>query len=246
MFCTKCGKKIDYEAAVCNECAGMGQWFNTDNQAAPNTNNQAAPNTVNNSNAQEFNVNNNQPADNNGFYNDQNNNTYNNQGYNQGYANQGYNQGYNNQGYNNQGYNQGYNNNVYDQRPASGYNSEPEKPKGSRKEGLKGAITSAVLGFVGFIISYVVYAFATVSMYDVGDTGIAILIAIVPFMIASLVLGILAIPRGISAIKVFRSSNPKPIATLIVGIGGILFGASTLLMVFASVMMSFAAIIEML
>ena len=38
MFCTKCGKKIDYEAAVCNECAGVGQWFNADTQPTPNAN----------------------------------------------------------------------------------------------------------------------------------------------------------------------------------------------------------------
>ena len=81
MFCTKCGKKIDYEASVCNECAGVGQWFNADAQPAPEVKVEAE---------QEINVNNdfnnaaNQNA-NNGFYTDPNTNPYANQNYNTQY-----------------------------------------------------------------------------------------------------------------------------------------------------------------
>ena len=213
MFCTKCGKKIDYEAAVCNECIGMGQWFNKDDQVAPNTDN--------NSNSQEFNVNNDQHADNNGFYNDQNNNAYNNRGYDQSY-------------------------NVYDQRSAAAYNSEPEKPKGSRTEGLKGAIISAVLSTLGFSFAYAAFlVFTSKSMMDFGSDVVIYAIVCLLFAIAGLVMSIIGLAKSTAAIKVFKTSSPKPIATLIVGIEALGMGICGILVAASGFMLVLASFIDM-
>ena len=206
MFCTKCGKKIDYEASVCNECAGVGQWFNADAQPNPNANNNYS----------------NQGANNNGFYNDQNN------AYNQGYNN--YNNAYN-QGYNNQ-YDQNYNT-TYNQQ--STYTPAPEKPKGSRKAGLKQGITAMIFGFLGmmfFIIALSVIGaiLATSSYMDDAIFG-AVFMGII-FSIPGFIFSVLGITKGIGAIKIFKTSYPKPIATLILGISSIYCAASGMVSIF--------------
>lgn len=228
MFCTKCGKKIDYEAAVCNECAGVGQWFNADTQPTPNANTEQeikVNNDINN-NIGDQNLNNN-----NGFYNDPNANPYNNQSYNAQY----------NQGYNNS-YNQNYNT-TYTQGYTNTYAPAPEKPKGSRKAGLKDAITSAILSTLGFSFAYaafIVSEMATVSHSN--DAAIAGIVC-VPFAVAGLIMSIIGLIKGTGAIKIFKSSSPKPIATLIVGIEGIGMGASGIMVAASSFLMCFGALL---
>ena len=223
MFCTKCGKKIDYEASVCNECAGVGQWFNADAQPAPEVKVEAE---------QEINVNNdfnnaaNQNA-NNGFYTAPNTNPY---------ANQNYNTQYN-QGYDNS-YNQSYNT-TYTQGYTNTYAPAPEKPKGSRKAGLKGAITAAVLSTLGFSFSYAAELVVTEATL-ISDSDVAMISAIVgiPFAIAGLIMSIIGLVKGAASIKVFKASSPKPIATLILGIESVCTGAGGIMMTLAFFMMA--------
>ena len=218
MFCTKCGKKIDYEASVCNECAGVGQWFNADAQPNPNANNNYS----------------NQGANNNGFYNDQNN------AYNQGYNN--YNNAYN-QGYNNQ-YDQSYNT-TYNQQ--STYTPAPEKPKGSRKVGLNVGISAAVFATVGFIMAYVAYIFVEMGyIASYGDEGMIYVFVSAPFAIMGLIFGILGITKGANAINIYKGASPKPIATLILGIEGIASGAGSIMVVVGAMFTSLAVFIEMM
>ena len=224
MFCTKCGKKIDYEAAVCNECAGVGQWFNADTQPTPNANTEQeikVNNDINN-NIGDQNLNNN-----NGFYNDPNANPYNNQSYNAQY----------NQGYNNS-YNQNYNT-TYTQGYTNTYAPAPEKPKGSRKAGLKGAITAAVLSTLGFSFSYAAYlVVAEASLLSDSDTAMISAIVGIPFAIAGLIMSIIGLVKGAASIKVFKASSPKPIATLILGIESVCTGAGGIMMTLAFFMMA--------
>lgn len=221
MFCTKCGKKIDYEASVCNECAGVGQWFNADAQPASEVKVEAE---------QEINANNaaNQNA-NNGFYTDPNTNPYTNQNYNTQY----------NQGYDNS-YNQNYNT-TYTQGYTNTYAPAPEKPKGSRKAGLKGAITAAVLSTLGFSFTYAadLVVLESMALGDFSDISSIATIVGIPFVIAGLIMSIIGLVKGIGAIKVFKSSSPKPIATLILGIESIGMGASGIMMMFSFILTAF-------
>ena len=228
MFCTKCGKKIDYEAAVCNECAGVGQWFNADTQPTPNANTEQeikVNNDINN------NINNQNLNNNNGFYNDPNANPYNNQSYNAQY----------NQGYNNS-YNQNYNT-TYTQGYTNTYAPAPEKPKGSRKAGLKGAITSAILSTLGFSFAYAAFIVAEMASMSYSEEAAIAGIVCVPFAVAGLIMSIIGLIKGTGAIKVFKSSSPKPIATLIVGIEGIGMGAGGIMMAASSFLMCFGALL---
>ena len=108
--------------------------------------------------------------------------------------------------------------------------------------GLGGAITSAILGFAGFIFGIISYIFGMGAALA-GDDEVAI-VAIVLTVIA-LALGAVALVLGIKAIGNFkkgRALGAKPIGTLIVGIGGTVFAGFTLLFAILAFMMSAAAL----
>ena len=91
-----------------------------------------------------------------------------------------------------------------------------EEKSADRRLGLGGAIASAVMGFVAFIISYI-------SIFLSALIPVLSLI----LMVAVIVLGILSLTKGIKSITIFikngKEKRARPIATLIVGIGGIVF-----------------------
>ena len=107
---------------------------------------------------------------------------------------------------------------------------------------MGGAITAAILGFVGFIFGIISYIFGMGAALG-GDDDVAI-VAIVLTVIA-LALGAVALVLGIKAIGDFkkgRALGAKPIGTLIVGIGGTVFAGFTLLFAVLAFMMSAAAL----
>ena len=99
-----------------------------------------------------------------------------------------------------------------------------------RMRGFGKALTATILGFVGMIFAIVVYFAGLMSLvdyyYDV-DAALGFLI----LDIIATVPSIIALAFGISSIKTFKSTpanQPKPIATLILGIGGVSLGGFSL------------------
>lgn len=91
-----------------------------------------------------------------------------------------------------------------------------EQKSADRRLGLGGAIASAVMGFVAFIISYIsIFLSALIPVLSLF------------LMVAVIVLGIISLTKGIKSITIFikngKEKRARPIATLIVGIGGIVF-----------------------
>ena len=136
MFCTKCGKQIDYNSTVCNECARAE----------------------------------------NSFFD----------------ASQQY--------------------NTYPQPPI--VEPTPESKNGSRMVGFGGALASAIIGELAFV-----FAFMSIA-YLMTDVIVSYALFYV-FIVGAFVMSIFSLVLGIRAIIVFARSSPKPIATLVLGIGGI-------------------------
>ena len=174
MFCTKCGKQIDYNSTVCNECARAE----------------------------------------NSFFD----------------ASQQY--------------------NTYPQPPI--VEPTPEPKKGSRMVGFGGALASAILGEIAAAFGIIAFLFSvggfvdalTAAMLADGAAAfeeIAFLFNFVSgdllgfcafFVIGAIVMGIIAIVKGAKSIKVFRESSPKPIATFILGLVGIVGSALAFILLF--------------
>ena len=155
MFCTKCGKQIDYNSTVCNECARAE----------------------------------------NSFFD----------------ASQQY--------------------NTYPQPPIVEPTSESKK--GSRMVGFGGALASAILGYIA--MAFALFAF----MFWFGVTFVDEMVAFMFFFcVSALVMSIIAIVNGAKAIKVFRESIPRPIATLVLGIVGVAGAVGTYILLAYSVMIA--------
>ena len=142
MFCTKCGKQIDYNSTVCNECVRAE----------------------------------------NSFFD----------------ASQQY--------------------NTYPQPPI--VEPTPEKPKGSRMVGFGGALAAMIIGDLA-----IVFAIMSIA-YLMTDVIVSYALFYV-FIVGAFVMSIFSLVLGIRAIRVFVRSSPKPIATLVLGIGGILGTVAT-------------------
>ena len=252
MFCTKCGKKIDYEALVCNEClaaeakAADAQVSGDENNAPESNVNDAytseikvdtsyAPeddlgdvyNDRNQNNANNFygapnNANNGYPNNmNNGYPNNMNNGYPNNM--NNGYGapnnmNNGYPNNMNN-GYGMPNYDPNYDPNFYAGNPNPAPNNPPA-PQGSRMEGFGRALTSTILGFVGYIVAAIAMGMlaAATEMEAAGAMAAGMF-----FMFGAIALCVVSLILGIKSIKTFRTAAVKPIATLILGITGLVF-----------------------
>ena len=149
MFCTKCGKQIDYNSTVCNECVRAE----------------------------------------NSFFD----------------ASQQY--------------------NTYPQPPIVEPTSEPKK--GSRMVGFGGALTAAILGDIAAAFGMIPFLFIFGGVASGAILGFGVF-----FVIGAIVMGIIAIVKGAKSIKVFRESSPKPIATFILGLVGIVGAALTFIFLF--------------
>ena len=102
----------------------------------------------------------------------------------------------------------------------------PEKPKGSRMVGFGGALTATILGDIAAAFGMIAFLFS--GGFASGDLlGVCAF-----FAIGAIVMGIIAIVKGVKSIKVFRESTPKPIATLILGLAGIVGAALAFIFLF--------------
>ena len=105
-------------------------------------------------------------------------------------------------------------------------------PQGSRMLGFGKALTSTILGFFAFAFSILALAILTEYNYfeDVVTACILNVIAIA--------MGVVSVVLGTGSIKVFKKANPKPIATLILGISGLVQGVIALMYSFLSFMIA--------
>ena len=113
-------------------------------------------------------------------------------------------------------YNQGY---AY--QPMAATNAAP-----SRMAGFGRALTSAIMGFVGYIWSLVSLGFATSGFHSELIAGFILAIMGLPFGIVGLILGITSLK---SAIAQKKQTQVTPIAPMILGIAGLAMAAITLL-----------------
>ena len=100
----------------------------------------------------------------------------------------------------------------------------PEDP-GNAMFGFGKALTSTLLGFFGFIMAYVAYF---VALFN-GDF---------PVWIFSLPMGIISLVFGIQSINCFKARwapCARPVATLVLGIIGLILGAISLLFTFFAI-----------
>jgi hypothetical protein len=91
--------------------------------------------------------------------------------------------------------------------------------------GFGKALTSTILGFIGYFFSVF-----TMAMLATEDPDVAIAGGV--FFVMSLPLTIIPLIFGLKSIGLFKSTPagmPKPIATLILGIVGLFFAALSLL-----------------
>lgn len=94
-----------------------------------------------------------------------------------------------------------------------------------RMRGFGKALTSTILGFIGYFFSVF-----TMAMLATEDPDVAIAGGV--FFVMSLPLTIIPLVFGLKSIGLFKSTPagmPKPIATLILGIVGLFFAALSLL-----------------
>lgn len=164
MYCKKCGKKLDYESDICNECAQNDEFFSAEPIIEPAPQPQPAP--------------------------------------------------------------------VYAEPVAAPAPAAPIDPTNTRKYGIGKAITSIILGFVGYIISYLVLTVITSIMEETGTVEFVspammfLVLVSLGLAIPSLILGIKSI---VTFIKRAKGGYVKPIPTLILGIIAVNLAACVLL-----------------
>ena len=120
--------------------------------------------------------------------------------------------------------------NAYQASYANQYSYQQPQNNGNRMLGFGKALTSTILSFIGFIFTVMALAYSAITL----GSGVALFMLSLPMVIISFIF-------GISSISTFRRATPKPIATLILGINGLvwssfgLFYEFLILMVFATI-----------
>ena len=102
-----------------------------------------------------------------------------------------------------------------------------------RMRGFGKALTSTIMGFIGYFFSVF-----SMAMLATEDPDVAIAGGV--FFVMSLPLAIIPFVFGLKSIGLFKSTPagmPKPIATLILGIVGLSFAALSMLMLFFAIVM---------
>ncbi len=161
MFCTKCGKKIDYDAIVCNECANGNTFFVNEENSKADTSYLT--------------------------YQDDNN--------------------------------------VEFQEPMT----VAKRPKGSRTEGLGGAIGSVIFGFFGSIFSLCGISFVPALIYVLGGKiDYDFLFEILPLFSCGLLFVILSFVNAIKSLWIYKKAEIKPRATRSLGKVGLGFSIVSL------------------
>ena len=124
---------------------------------------------------------------------------------------------------------------TYTVEPAAQPAAQPAANATLRMRGFGKALTSTILGFVGYI-----FAAFTMGMLGAALEDSDMAIAGVVFFVMSLPLTIIPFVFALKSIGLFKSTPswmPKPIATLILGIVGLFFAALSMLMLFFAFVM---------
>ena len=98
------------------------------------------------------------------------------------------------------------------------------KPQNPRMIGFGRALTSTILGTIGWIFAYVALIVCTMAATEYGYEGAGVVLSMIAtgLSIPSLILGI----KSVTEFKRAKSAGmPKPIPTLILGICGIIYAA---------------------
>lgn len=149
---------------------------------------------------------------------------------------------FNQQTNNQQNYNQ-QTNGYYNQGYTNSYTEAPKQevkpePKGNRMDGFGRALASTIVGTFSYIFGLVAYAIALAVLENtdssaVGGSIVCFLLAIAP--------AIIALINGIRSVKLFnerrKEGAKKPIATLVLGIVGIVSAAIALLFVLITLLL---------
>ncbi len=214
MYCTRCGKKIDYDAFVCNECVKQEEVAFAEVKAEePAPALEATPETVteepvaDTATAEPVQEPAQEPVNPQPTYTAPNNQQY-------YYSNP------------NTSYQQGAAQNPYQNSAYTPYTPyQPQPTTGNpRMNGFGKALTSTILGFVSFIFSVEAIGFAYESF-----AAIVLLMMTLGMAIPSLVMGIRSIKTFTGAPK---QGLPRPIATLVLGITGLSLAAIALFFCF--------------
>ena len=121
------------------------------------------------------------------------------------------------------------------------YQPPKRQESGEGVYGIGGAITSAILSFVGLIFSIVTYIMGMSACLGNDDVEVGAMM----FGMASLGLCLFGLILGVKSIGNFkkgRALGKKPIGTLIVGIGGIVLSGFGLLFAFLGLAMGMVAL----
>ena len=105
--------------------------------------------------------------------------------------------------------------------------AQPVKPPygdpANKKVGFGNALTSTITGVIGFVLSYIAFM---VSILTFGGGAASVFLTFI-----GVGLSIVALVLGIGSIKVFsgfKNARPKPVATLVLGIVGMVSSAIAL------------------
>jgi hypothetical protein len=93
--------------------------------------------------------------------------------------------------------------------------------------GFGGALTATILGDIAAAFGMIAFLFIFGGFASGALLGFGIFL-----VIGAIVVGIIAIVKGAKSIKVFRESSPKPIATFILGLVGIVGAALAFIFLF--------------
>ena len=213
MYCTRCGKKIDYDAFVCNECVKQEQEAFAEVKAEePAPALEATPETVTEEPvadtataepAQE-------PVNPQPTYTAPNNQQY-------YYSNP------------NTSYQQGAAQNPYQNSAYTPYTTyqQPQPTTGNpRMNGFGKALASTILGIFSYIFSFVAIE---VAAFELAGSAVVLFLMALGMAIPSLIMGIKSIKTFTSAPK---QGLPRPIATLVLGIVGLCAAAFSLFISF--------------
>lgn len=108
--------------------------------------------------------------------------------------------------------------------PVNAPAATPEDPT-NKMYGFGKALTATILGVIGFFFSIFAFAFSL--------TGMGVIIAFVLFYPGAIAMSVIALVFGIKSIKSFASRSKqncaKPVATLVLGIVGLAWAATSLI-----------------
>lgn len=124
-------------------------------------------------------------------------------------------------------------------------------PRVSRNLGLGRGIAGAVLGYIAIIFSMMgmIYSMLGAFITGLADTakadfdivivGDVFFMVGIAFVLISLIFSIISLSKGVKSVKLFKTSRPRPIATLILGIVSLDYSVASLIFAEMGIIYSF-------